>query len=118
MNATKGTAIVERVNFQKKHTRPNPQKNVKGGILERESAIRMDKLQVLCPSCGEARVRFGEDRRERQVDRGGNDRGPLTEPCIVLARDAEDAGAQAVMIFDTWGGALADGRPTGRSDRI
>ena len=29
VNATKGTAIVERVNFQKKHTRPNPQKNIK-----------------------------------------------------------------------------------------
>jgi ribosomal protein L24 len=33
-------AIVERVNFRKKHQRPNPQKNVKGGILEREAPIR------------------------------------------------------------------------------
>src|SRR5687767_15316703 len=51
--STKGTAIVERVNFLKKHTRPNPQKNVKGGILERESPIRMSNLQVICPSCNE-----------------------------------------------------------------
>ena len=36
----KGTAIVERVNFFKKHTKPNPQKNVQGGILERESPIQ------------------------------------------------------------------------------
>jgi large subunit ribosomal protein L24 len=55
---TKGTAIVERVNFTKKHTRANPQKNVKGGILEREAPIRMTNLQVICPSCGE-RTRIG-----------------------------------------------------------
>jgi len=50
---TKGTAIVERVNFSKKHQRPNPQKNVKGGILEREAPIRLSNLMVVCPSCGE-----------------------------------------------------------------
>jgi len=54
VNPAKGTAIVERVNFFKKHTRPNPQKNQQGGILERESPIRVDKLQLICPSCGEA----------------------------------------------------------------
>ena len=63
VNASKGTAIVERVNFTKKHTRPNPSKNVKGGILERESPIRVDKLQVICPSCNEA-ARLGSHRNE------------------------------------------------------
>ena len=63
VNAGKGTAIVERVNFQKKHTRPNPQKNIKGGILERESAIGIDKLQVICPSCNEA-ARLGSHRTD------------------------------------------------------
>jgi large subunit ribosomal protein L24 len=63
VNATKGTAIVERVNFTKKHTKPNPGKNVKGGILERESPIKVDKLQVICPSCGEA-ARLGSHRNE------------------------------------------------------
>ena len=62
-NAAKGTAIVERVNFTKKHTRPNPGKNVKGGILERESPIKVDKLQVICPSCNEA-ARLGSHRDE------------------------------------------------------
>jgi large subunit ribosomal protein L24 len=61
VNASKGTAIVERVNFTKKHTRPNPSKNVKGGILERESAINVAKLQVICPSCKEA-ARLGSHR--------------------------------------------------------
>ena len=60
---TKGKAIVERVNFTKKHTRPNPSKNVKGGILERESPIHVAKLQVVCPSCGEP-ARLGSHRNE------------------------------------------------------
>ncbi|HEY0142041.1 MAG TPA: 50S ribosomal protein L24 [Thermoanaerobaculia bacterium] len=66
VNASKGTAIVERVNFTKKHTRPNPQKNIKGGILERESPINVDKLQVVCPSCNEI-VRTGSHRNEEGV---------------------------------------------------
>jgi len=63
VNPIKGTAIVERVNFLKKHERPNPSKNVKGGILERESPVRLDKLQIICPSCGE-RTRLGSHRTE------------------------------------------------------
>ena len=63
VNATKGTAIVERVNFTKKHTRANPQKNIKGGILERESPIHVAKLQVICPSCNEP-ARLGSHRDE------------------------------------------------------
>ena len=63
VNATKGTAIVERVNFNKKHTRPNPGKNVQGGILERESPIQVSKLQVVCPSCNEP-TRLGSHRDE------------------------------------------------------
>ena len=48
-----GKAIVERVNFNKKHTKKNPQKNVQGGILEREAPINIANLQVVCPSCGQ-----------------------------------------------------------------
>ena len=35
------TAIVERVNMMKRHTRPNPQKNVQGGVLEKEAPIQL-----------------------------------------------------------------------------
>jgi large subunit ribosomal protein L24 len=58
---SKGTAIVERVNLAKKHSKANPQKNAKGGILEREAPIRLVKLQVVCPSCNEA-TRTGSHR--------------------------------------------------------
>jgi len=61
VNPSRGTAIVERVNLLKKHSKPNPQKNVKGGILEREAPIRLSKLQVVCPSCNEP-TRTGSHR--------------------------------------------------------
>src|SRR5437899_3941232 len=47
-----GRAIVEGVNFVRKHTRANPQKNVQGGILERESPIDASNLMVVCSECG------------------------------------------------------------------
>ena len=63
VNATKGTAIVERVNEKKKHERANPGKNVKGGISQTEHPINVAKLQVICPSCNEA-ARLGSHRDE------------------------------------------------------
>ena len=61
VNPAKGTAIVERVNLGKKHTRANPQRNIQGGILEREAPIRLSNLQVVCPSCNEP-TRTGSHR--------------------------------------------------------
>ena len=46
--------LVEGVNFIKRHTRPDPQRNVKGGIVERESSIHASNVQVVCPECGAA----------------------------------------------------------------
>ncbi len=46
-----GMAVVEGVHFVKRHTRANPQKNIKGGVVERESPIRISKLMVICPAC-------------------------------------------------------------------
>lgn len=43
----KQTAIVERVNMIKKHTRANPSKNQQGGILEREGPIHVSNLEVV-----------------------------------------------------------------------
>lgn len=57
------TAIVERINLVKKHTRPNPQKQVQGGVLEREAPIPLSKLQVVCPECGKP-SRLGRRRLE------------------------------------------------------
>ncbi|HET9371015.1 MAG TPA: 50S ribosomal protein L24 [Vicinamibacterales bacterium] len=48
----KSRVVVEGVNFIKRHTRPNPQKNVKGGIVEREASLSAANVQLLCPECG------------------------------------------------------------------
>ena len=47
----KGLAIVEGVHFRKRHTKPNPSKNVKGGIVEREGVIHLSNLLVICGGC-------------------------------------------------------------------
>ncbi len=44
--------VVEGVNFIKRHTRPNPRQNVKGGIVEREAALEASNVQIVCPECG------------------------------------------------------------------
>src|ERR1044072_4730808 len=58
-----GRAIVEGVNFNKKHTKPNPQRQVKGGILEQEAPIQIANLQVICGDCSRPR-RIGRKRLE------------------------------------------------------
>ena len=45
-------AVVENINVLRKHTRPNPQKNIKGGVVERESPINLANLMVICRECG------------------------------------------------------------------
>ena len=45
--------IVEGVNMIKRHTRPNPQRNIKGGIIEREAALHASNVQLVCPECSE-----------------------------------------------------------------
>jgi len=47
----KGRVVVEGVNFIKRHTRPNPQKNIKGGIVEREAPLALSNVQLVCPEC-------------------------------------------------------------------
>ena len=59
--ANEGKAIVERVNMMKRHTRPNPNKGVQGGILEREAPVQVSNLRVICPECGKP-SRLGRKR--------------------------------------------------------
>jgi large subunit ribosomal protein L24 len=61
--ANEGKAIVERVNMMKRHTRPNPNKGVQGGILEREAPVQVSNLRVICPECGKP-SRLGRKRLE------------------------------------------------------
>ena len=47
--AAKNRVVVEGVNVIKRHTRPNPQKNIKGGIVEREAPIHASNVMLLDP---------------------------------------------------------------------
>jgi large subunit ribosomal protein L24 len=51
-----GKVLVEGVQTVKRHTRPNPSKQIKGGIAERESPIAVSNLKILCPACGPVRI--------------------------------------------------------------
>ena len=63
--------LVEHVMVVKKHVRPNPQKQIKGGIAERERPIALSNLMIVCPSCGPTRIAHkvetagGKTRRTR-----------------------------------------------------
>ncbi len=52
INAKTNRIVVEHVAIMKRHTRPNPQKNIKGGIVEKEAAINISNVMVMCSSCG------------------------------------------------------------------
>ena len=61
VDPAKNRLVVEGVNFIKRHTKPNPQKNLKGGIIEREAAVNASNVQLICPECG-AQTRVGRKR--------------------------------------------------------
>jgi large subunit ribosomal protein L24 len=46
--------VVEGVNVIKRHTRPNPQKNIKGGIVEREAPIHASNVMMVDPDSNTA----------------------------------------------------------------
>jgi large subunit ribosomal protein L24 len=50
--------VIEGVNMIKRHTRPNPQKNIKGGVVEREAGVHVSNVMVLSPDSGQ-RSRIG-----------------------------------------------------------
>ena len=56
VNPANGKILVEHVSMVKRHTRPNPGKQIKGGIAERESPIAVSNLMILCPQCGPVRI--------------------------------------------------------------
>ena len=60
------TVLVEHVMMSKKHVRPNPQRNIQGGIAEQESPISLSNVMLLCGQCGPVRVGH-EVRGERKV---------------------------------------------------
>ena len=62
--------VIEGVNMIKRHTRPNPQKNVKGGVVEREGPIHVYNVMVISPDSGQKSrvgIRILDDGRKVRV---------------------------------------------------
>jgi large subunit ribosomal protein L24 len=72
----KGRLLVQGVNFIKRHTRPNPQKNIKGGIAEREASIHVSNVMIVSPD-DDKRTRIGSrlmpDGRKARIGRRGGE---------------------------------------------
>ena len=43
--------VVEGISMIKRHTRPNPSQNLKGGIIEREGSIHISNVMIFCSAC-------------------------------------------------------------------
>ena len=56
VNRDTGRILVEGIMMSKKHTRPNPAKQVKGGIAERESTIHASNVMVVAPDGKPTRI--------------------------------------------------------------
>ena len=68
----KSRLLVEHVHMIKRHTRPNPAKQIKGGIAEREAPINISNVLLVCPSCSKpVRIgfHFADDGRKVRVCR-------------------------------------------------
>lgn len=51
-----GKVLVEHVMMAKKHVRPNPQRNIKGGIAEQEMTVSLSNVMLVCGACGPVRI--------------------------------------------------------------
>ncbi len=52
VDPVKRRVTVEHANIIKRHTRPNPSKNIRGGILDKEGPIHVSNVMIVCPGCG------------------------------------------------------------------
>ena len=72
-----GKVLIEGVSMVKRHTRPNPAKQIKGGIAERESAIAISNVMIVTSGGVATRVGYRMEgtgtttRRVRVARKGG-----------------------------------------------
>lgn len=75
VDAKNERVVVEHANMVKRHTRPNPQAGVTGGIVEREAALHISNVMIVSPDSDES-TRVGYDfledgRKVRVAKRDG-----------------------------------------------
>jgi large subunit ribosomal protein L24 len=71
-----GKVVVEGIQMIKRHTRPNPQRNIKGGIVEKEAPIDISNVAIVCKNCKEhtrlANKVLADGRRARACKKCGS----------------------------------------------
>ncbi|MGS1080152.1 50S ribosomal protein L24 [Pseudoxanthomonas beigongshangi] len=68
--------VVSNVNVVKRHTKPNPQAGIAGGVVERESSIHISNVALFNPATGKGeRIGFKvlEDGRKLRVFRSSGE---------------------------------------------
>ena len=63
----KSRVLVEQVNMVKRHTRPDPSRQIRGGILEKESPIHVSNVALICTECGPTRIQVREKAEGKKV---------------------------------------------------
>jgi large subunit ribosomal protein L24 len=77
VDRVRGKVLVEGVSMAKRHTRPNPQRQIKGGIAERESAISISNVLIVTSGGVATRIGYRMEttgnvtRRVRIAKKGG-----------------------------------------------
>ena len=76
VSVTGDKVIVSNVNLVKRHTKPNPQANQPGGVIEREAPIHVSNVMLFNPASGKGE-RIGtkvlEDGRKLRVFRSSGE---------------------------------------------
>ena len=77
VDRVRGKVLIEGVGMVKRHTRPNPSRQIKGGIAERESMIAISNVMLLTSGGVATRVGYrvegtgASSRRVRYARKGG-----------------------------------------------
>ena len=72
--ADRNRLLVEHVMMVKKHVKPNPQRNIKGGIAEQESSIHLSNVMLIDGEGNKTRIgsRLEGDKKVRFSKASGN----------------------------------------------
>ena len=72
--ADKNRVLIEGVMMVKKHVKPNPQRNIKGGIAEQEATIHISNVMLVDGEGNKTRIgsRFEGDKKVRFSKASGN----------------------------------------------
>ena len=68
--------VVSNVNIIKRHTKPNPQANQPGGVIEREAPIHISNVMLFNPATGKGErigIKVLEDGRKLRVFRSSGE---------------------------------------------